>query len=141
MKKLAAVYVSAYICTTVIQNERRDSRLNNLLLMPDIHKKIISVRKKRNLSQLQASELVNIPIRTYQRIESGETTVNLDYLNRLAEGFQCSADDILHYDLETNEFPTENTAMLTQKNQMLEEENGRLKQFVKLLTEQFRGGG
>ncbi|MDO8367491.1 MAG: helix-turn-helix transcriptional regulator [Saprospiraceae bacterium] len=109
--------------------------------MPNIHKKIIAVRKKRNLSQPQAADLVNIPIRTYQRLESGETTVNLDYLNRLAEGFQCSVNDILHFDLETNEFPIGNADVLVQKNQTLMEENNRLRQFVNWLTEQLQGGG
>ncbi|MFN0173042.1 MAG: helix-turn-helix domain-containing protein [Saprospiraceae bacterium] len=109
--------------------------------MPDIHKKIIAVRRKRNLSQPQAAVLVNIPIRTYQRLESGETTVNLDYLNRFADGFQCSVDDILHFDLETNDFPIGNADVLVQKNQALVEENGRLRQFVNWLTEQLQGGG
>jgi len=109
--------------------------------MPDIHKKIIAVRKKRNLSQPQSAELANIPIRTYQRIESGETTVNLDYLNRLADGFRCSVNDILHFDLESNEFPVEFATELAEKNQILEEENSRLRQFVNWLTGQLQGGG
>jgi transcriptional regulator with XRE-family HTH domain len=109
--------------------------------MPDIHKKITAVRKKRNLSQPQAAELANISIRTYQRLESGETIVNLDYLNRLADGFQCSLEDILHFDLETNNFPVRNTETLIQNNQALVEENGRLQQFVNWLTEQLRVGG
>ncbi|MCC7464980.1 MAG: helix-turn-helix transcriptional regulator [Saprospiraceae bacterium] len=109
--------------------------------MPNIHKKITAVRKKRNLSQPQAAELANISIRTYQRLESGETTVNLDYLNRLADGFQCCLDDILHFDLETNNFPVRNTETLIQNNQALVEENGRLQQFVNWLTEQLRRGG
>jgi len=108
--------------------------------MPDTHKKIIAVRKKRNLSQLQAAEIVNIPIRTYQRLESGRTTANLDYLNRLADGFQCNVNDILHFNLETNEFPIENAAALAQKNHVLEEEIGRLQQLVSWLTKQMQGG-
>ncbi len=108
--------------------------------MPDIHKKIIAVRKKRNLSQTQTAEFANIPIRTYQRLESGETTVNLDYLNRLADGFQCNVDDILQFDLETNEFPIHNAAALLQNNQVLKEENGRLHQLVNWLTKQMQGG-
>ncbi|MFN0215881.1 MAG: helix-turn-helix domain-containing protein [Saprospiraceae bacterium] len=98
--------------------------------MPDIHKKIIAVRKKRNLSQSQAAEFANIPVRTYQRLESGESSASIDYLNRIAEGFQCSEDDILHFDLHLNDFPLENAASLVQKNQVLEEENSKLRQFV-----------
>lgn len=109
--------------------------------MPEIHKKIIAVRKKRNLSQPQAAELANISIRTYQRLESGETTVNLDYLERLADGFQCILEDILHFDLETNNFPPGNDETIIQNNQALVEENGRLQQFINLLTEQLRGRG
>jgi transcriptional regulator with XRE-family HTH domain len=109
--------------------------------MPDIHKKIIAIRKMRGLSQSQAAELANIPVRTYQRIESGETSASIDYLQRLAEGFQCSINDVLYFDLEINGFPSEHTASLAQKNQVLEEENGRLRQFINWLTEQFWGGG
>jgi transcriptional regulator with XRE-family HTH domain len=109
--------------------------------MPEIHKKIIAVRKKRNLSQVQAAEFSNIPIRTYQRLESGQTTVNLDYLNRLADGFQCNVEDILHFDLEANDFSAPNAATLLQKNQVLKEENGRLQQLVNWLTKQIQGGG
>ena len=109
--------------------------------MPNIHKKIIAIRKMRGLSQPQTAELANIPFRTNQRIESGDSSVNIDYLNRLAESFQCSVSDILHFDLETKKFPVENTAELVQKNHVLEEENGRLRQFVNWLTEQLRGEG
>jgi transcriptional regulator with XRE-family HTH domain len=109
--------------------------------MPNLHKKIIAIRKMRGLSQPQTAELANIPFLTYQRIESGETSISIDYLNRLAEGFQCSVNDILLFDLETKEFPVENAAELVQKNQVLEAENGRLRQFVNWLTEQLRGEG
>ena len=108
--------------------------------MPNLHTKIIAIRKMRNLSQTQTAELANIPIRTYQRLESGESSASIDYLNRLAGGFQCSVNDILHFDLETNEFTVENAAALSQKNQILEDENSRLRQFVNWLTEQLRGG-
>ena len=107
--------------------------------MPNLHTKIIAIRKMRNLSQTQTAELANIPIRTYQRLESGESSASIDYLNRLAGGFQCSVNDILHFDLETNEFTVENAAAPAQKNQILEEENSRLRQFVNCLTEQLRG--
>jgi transcriptional regulator with XRE-family HTH domain len=109
--------------------------------MPNLHKKIIAIRKMRGLSQPQTAELANIPFRTYQRIESGETSISIDYLNRLAEGFQCSLNDILHFDLETKEFSVENAAELVQKNQVLEAENGRLRQFVNWQTEKFPGEG
>lgn len=106
--------------------------------MSQIHKNIIAIRKKRSLSQSQVSELANIPIRTYQRIESGQTSVNLDYLNRLAEGFQCQIHDILHFDLDTNRFPQEFTNALEQKNHSLEEENGNLRQFIDRLLSRFK---
>jgi transcriptional regulator with XRE-family HTH domain len=109
--------------------------------MPDTHKKITAIRKKRRLSQLQAAERSNIPIRTYQRIESGESSASIDYLYRLADGFQCGLNDILHFDLETDEFPSDATAGLAHANQMLEAENGRLQQLVKWITEQLHGGG
>jgi hypothetical protein len=50
-------------------------------------------------------------------------------------------EDILHFDLETNNFPVRNTETLIQNNQALVEENGRLQQFVNCLTEQLRVGG
>jgi transcriptional regulator with XRE-family HTH domain len=111
------------------------------LFMYDIHRKIIAIRKMRKFSQQQAAKLVNIPFRTYQRIEAGETSTNTDYLNRLAEGFHCSINDILHFDLENNQFPVERISALTEKNQALEEENGRLRQFVNWLTEQLHING
>ena len=109
--------------------------------MPDIYKKIIALRKKRGLSQSQTAELSNIPTRTYQRIESGHTSASVDYLNRIASGLNCSMNDILYFDLETNDFQIGKEISLKQKNEVLEEENGRLRQFVNWLTEQLRGGG
>ncbi len=105
-----------------------------------MHKIVIAVRKKRMLSQAQAADLVNIPLRTYQRIESGETTLNLDYLDRLAKGFQCSVDDILNFNLDSNEFPAEKNNLMLQKNLKLEEENGTFRKLIAYLTEQLQGG-
>jgi transcriptional regulator with XRE-family HTH domain len=109
--------------------------------MPKLHQKITAIRKMRGLFQAQAAKRANIPIRSYQRLESGETSASIDYLNRLAEGFQCSLNDILHFNLESNEFPIDYAATLAQNNQMLEEENGRLQQLVNWITAQLHGGG
>ena len=112
--------------------------------MLNIHKNIIAVRRKRKLSQAQAADLVNISLRTYQRIESGETALNFDYLSRLANGFQCSIDDILNFNLETSEFPVEKTNQMLQENLKLEEENGYLRKLIAHLTkilQDSRGGG
>jgi len=67
--------------------------------------------------------------------------MNLDYLNQLAHGLKCNVPEILHFDLEINEFSIKSAAELAQKNQALEAENSRLQQFVNWLTEQLQGGG
>ncbi len=111
--------------------------------MSDLHKKLIAVRKKCGLSQLATAELANIPLRTYQRLESGQTSASVDYLERIAAAHQCSVDDLLYFDLKSNQFdpprPVEHTALVHEKN-LLEAENHRLRRFVSHLLDLLPGG-
>ncbi|MFN0034210.1 MAG: helix-turn-helix domain-containing protein [Saprospiraceae bacterium] len=109
--------------------------------MSDIHKKITAVRKRLFLSQPQAAELANIALRTYQRIESGETSPTMQHLECIAEGFRRSLDDILHFDLGTEQFPAERDAALKQAHQLLQEEVSQLRQMWNGMLDFLRGGG
>ena len=106
-----------------------------------IHKKIIAIRKLRGLSQLQAADLSNISIRTYQRIESGQATVSIEYLDRIAACFDCSVQEVLHFDLADNEFSQLNDPDLSGKYQVLELENKRLNKLIVWLSDKLSIGG
>lgn len=122
--------------------------------MQNVNKKIVAIRHIRSLTQEKTAEKANIPFRTYQRVESGETDA-AHYLERLGEALQCSVEDILNFDLDTNQFsrPVEVQKMekldkendfLKKENDYLKTENSRLWQTLTGFLSKFsekRGGG
>ena len=109
--------------------------------MTQIYKNIIAIRKLRGFSQLQTAELSNISIRTYQRIESGQATVSVEYLSRIAACFDCTVQEILHFDLAANEFSQITDPELSEKYQVLELENKRLHKLIAWQSDKLRLGG
>ena len=53
------------------------------------------VRKSKNMTQQQVSDLLHISIRTYQNYEQGTREPNIDKLIKLADLFQISIDELV----------------------------------------------
>ena len=53
---------------------------------------IISLRKSKNVTQKQISEITNISERNYQRLEAGTSKPTIDTFIKLADYFDCSID-------------------------------------------------
>jgi DNA-binding XRE family transcriptional regulator len=54
-----------------------------------------AARLSAGMSQKQAGEVAGISLRTYQKIESGESPPRLDVLTKLAQAFGCVLADVL----------------------------------------------
>jgi transcriptional regulator with XRE-family HTH domain len=54
-----------------------------------------SVRKHRGLSTTEVAGAMNMPLRTYERFEAGETRLNLDHIHRFATATRSDAHAIL----------------------------------------------
>lgn len=97
--------------------------------MPSIHTKIAALRKKAGLTQCQMAELANIPCRTYQRIETGYSSTNLDYLERIATVLHLTVEKIMDFDPEMGRFVDKHPQLLDEIRS-LREENQHLKSFI-----------
>jgi len=120
--------------------------------MPTLQEKIRAVRLLRGLTQPQVAELAHLHLRTYQRIESGTSAVTENMLEALAAVFNCTTDDIRHFDLEANQFGAApdrlpETGKFEGEYTALKAENDRLKHLIrKVFGEvpdfpEIRGGG
>lgn len=96
--------------------------------MTNIHQKITAIRQIRRHSQQEAAQLSYISFRTYQRIESGTCSPRLSDIERLAQGFECTVEDILFFDLKSNDFPAKSRREL-----FLEQECEYLKNEIRRL--------
>ncbi|MBQ8459334.1 helix-turn-helix transcriptional regulator [bacterium] len=64
--------------------------------------KIKELRKRKNLSQEELAELIDINFRTIQRIETGRNTPSLETLSKLAEAFEINIQDFFNVGHQKN---------------------------------------
>ena len=57
--------------------------------------RIVTIRKKRKLSQMELAEALNISVSYMSKIENGKCNFGVDILIRIIDVLQVSADDIL----------------------------------------------
>lgn len=70
------------------------SQLSSLLDM-DFPERLVQLRKDRQLTQRQLSELIDVHLTQVQRYESGASQPTLDVLRRIAIALSVSADVLL----------------------------------------------
>lgn len=66
--------------------------------LPDgalLSKAIKTVRARRRLTTAEVARRMNLPTRTYERFEAGETRLNMDYLHRFARAVDCDPHAVL----------------------------------------------
>lgn len=67
--------------------------------------KIRDIREDKNLKQKQIGELLNCTQQTYARYESGEITIDIYSLIKLANFYETSTDYLLGLTNETKPYP------------------------------------
>ena len=74
-----------------------------------IHQTLKEIRKERGLTLLEVSDRKNIPVRTLERIESGETKVDIERLEDLAQAYNMSSMEVLARDNKGIHFRVDNS--------------------------------
>ena len=67
--------------------------------------KIRDIREDKDLTQKQISKLLNCTQQTYSRYETGEITIDINNLIKLAEFYNTSTDYLLGLTEETKPYP------------------------------------
>lgn len=67
--------------------------------------KIRDIREDRDLTQTELSKLLNCTQQTYSRYESGEITIDIYNLMKLADFYKTSTDYLLGLTNETKPYP------------------------------------
>lgn len=67
--------------------------------------KIRDIREDRDLTQTELSKLLNCTQQTYSRYESGEITIDIYNLIKLADFYKTSTDYLLGLTNETKPYP------------------------------------
>lgn len=67
--------------------------------------KIRDIREDKDLTQKQISKLLNCTQQTYSRYETGEITIDINNLIKLAEFYNTSTDYLLGLTNETKPYP------------------------------------
>lgn len=88
------------------------------------------IRKKRNLSQNEVSELLNISQSNYSKYEKGSIEPNMETIIKLAKIFNVSADEILGITKKEDIALTEKKALLKTIEELTEIECHKLKIFA-----------
>ena len=65
------------------------------------------IRQEKKLSQKELAKKVNIPLRTYQRLENGETQIKPDKAQLLADEFDVSVGYLLGYTEDSKRYDDE----------------------------------
>ncbi len=66
--------------------------------MANFSDRLKELRKSKNLTQKQMSEVLHTTLRQYQRYESGDQTTTLDNLIKIADYFDVSIDYLVGRD-------------------------------------------
>ncbi|MBR3503420.1 MAG: helix-turn-helix transcriptional regulator [Clostridia bacterium] len=61
----------------------------------EIGDRLLAVRKKRGLTQMQVAELAGVADRTYADIERGTANMRIDTLQRICKALRITPDEIL----------------------------------------------
>jgi len=67
--------------------------------------KIRDIREDKDLTQKQISKVLNCTQQTYSRYETGEITIDINNLIKLAEFYNTSTDYLLGLTNETRPYP------------------------------------
>lgn len=67
--------------------------------------RIRDIREDRDLTQTELSKLLNCTQQTYSRYESGEITIDIYNLMKLADFYKTSTDYLLGLTNETKPYP------------------------------------
>ncbi len=97
--------------------------------------KIRNIRELRNLTQEYIASQLNISLRAYSKIESGETQLTIKRLNEISEILEVSAIELLSFD-EKNIFQNFTGTNKTLTSQSSEDVVGQLKEIIFFLKEQ-----
>lgn len=63
-----------------------------------VNKKIKNIRELKNYTQEYVAQKLDISTRAYSKIESGETNLTIDRLNRISQILEMSPLEILEFD-------------------------------------------
>jgi len=71
-------------------------------MIKDIGNSLRKVRQQKNITKKYVADQLGISIRTYSRLESGETPMTIRRLNRLCEILNVTISKILFYQEDAN---------------------------------------
>ena len=74
-----------------------------------IHQTLKEVRKEKGMTLQEVSDRTNIPVRTIERIESGETRLDMERLELLAQVYDMSPTEIMALDNKGIHFSVDNS--------------------------------
>lgn len=69
--------------------------------------RIKEIRKSKKITQKEMSSILNINIRTYQKYESDEITLNMDMLKKIAAALGVTVSEILGESLSSKNLTLE----------------------------------
>lgn len=72
--------------------------IKNKLMLVDIEKKIRQIRELKGFSQEFIANSLNISIRAYSKIETGETQLTINRLNEISSILEITPQEILGFD-------------------------------------------
>ncbi|WP_090777803.1 helix-turn-helix domain-containing protein [Pedobacter sp. ok626] len=76
----------------MIRNYRDQEYLNK------VGKRIVNIRKGKNITQEKLAELCDLEVRTIGRIERAETNVTISIIKAIGIALKVSASEILDFD-------------------------------------------
>lgn len=74
--------------------------------MNHIGKTIKAIREEKGMTQQQIAELVNMHRSNYSKVESGDRDLSIDAINKVAQYFGMTIDELVNFD---GNIPTEVT--------------------------------
>ncbi len=135
-----------------------------------LHDTIRRIRESRQLTQEEVAERLSLAVRTYARLESGETRLDWERIRSIAEAYDMSPEDLVAFDgksiiqtfnveghdesTNTNNGPVYNCnyysaekdlyeqliAQLRSENELLRGELQRIREDMAFLREELRRG-
>ncbi len=66
--------------------------------MADIGKNIKKIRKQRGLIQKEVASVADMQASNYSKIESGQRDISVEALSKIAQFFQMTIDEIIHFE-------------------------------------------
>ncbi|HUH51742.1 MAG TPA: helix-turn-helix transcriptional regulator [Flavobacterium sp.] len=97
--------------------------------------KIRNIRELRNLTQEYIANQLNISLRAYSKIESGETQLTIKRLNEISKILEISPIELLSFD-EKNIFQNSSGSNKNLVSQSPDDVVGQLKEIIFFLKQQ-----